>query len=110
MGMGGRHRAVLERYVHDMRRVVGETARVLADGGRAAYVVGENTVRGVNVRNSRMVERIANAEGLATVRKCSRDLPPGSRSLPPPATGQGTALGGRMRREVVLEFKKSRRL
>ena len=47
-----RQEAVLVRYIDDMRRVVGEAARVLADSGQAVFVVGENTVRGTFIPNS----------------------------------------------------------
>ena len=36
-----KHEAILLRYIDDMRRVVHETARVLAKDGRAVYVIGE---------------------------------------------------------------------
>ena len=107
-GLGGRPRAILARYAHDMRLVVGETARVLADGGTAAYVVGENTVRGAFIRNSRMVEALAAGAGLRVSSRMSRDLPPRSRYLPPPSARAGEGgIGGRMRREVVLVMKKA---
>ena len=106
-GLDGRTRAILARYAHDMRLVVGETARVLSDGGTAAYVVGENTVRGVFIRNSRMIEEMAAGAGLRVSSKISRDLPPCSRYLPPPSARAGAGLGGRMKREVVLVMEKA---
>ena len=104
--LDGRTRAILARYVHDMRLVVGETARVLAGGGTAAYVVGENTVRGAFIPNSRIVGRLAADAGLEVVSKRSRDLPPCNRYLPPPSARTGAALDGRIRREVVIRMKK----
>ena len=106
-GLDGRTRAILARYAHDMRLAVGETARVLADGGTAAYVVGENTVRGTFIRNSRMVEALAAGAGLRVSSRMVRDLPPCSRYLPPPSARAGARLGGRIRREVVLVMKKA---
>ena len=102
-----RTRAVLARYVHDMRQAVSETARVLAGGGTAAYVVGENTVRGAFIRNSRIIEALAEGAGLEVVSRRQRSLPPCSRYLPPPSARAGGALGGRIRREVVLEMRKA---
>ena len=102
-----RTEAVLTRYVHDMRLAVRETARVLAGGGTAAYVVGENTVRGTFIRNSRIIEALAEGAGLEVVARRRRRLPPCSRYLPPPSARAGDALGGRIRREVVLEMKKA---
>ena len=114
MGLGnrlpGRARAILTRYVHDMGLVVGETARVLARGGTAAYVMGENTVRGTSVRNSRIVEMLAAGSGLRVVSRRSRCLPPSSRYLPPPPPSPqpsgSSSLDGRMRREVVIEMRR----
>ena len=117
MGLGNRlpsrARAILTRYVHDMGLVVGETARVLAGGGTAAYVMGENTVRGTFVRNSRIVEMLAAASGLKVVSRRSRCLPPSSRYLPPPPPQSSPprpsrpgSLDGRMRREVVIEMRR----
>ena len=102
-----RTEAVLTRYVHDMRRAVRETARVLAGGGTAAYVVGENTVRGAFIRNSGIIEALAEGAGLEVVSRRQRSLPPCSRYLPPPSARAGDALDGRIRREVVLEMKKA---
>lgn len=104
--MSGRSEAILARYVHDMRRIVGETARVLASGGRAVYVMGENTVRGTFIRNSRIVEMLASEAGLRAASRRSRRLPDSRRYLPPPSA-RGTALGGRIRREVVLTLEKA---
>src|SRR5579864_5960505 len=44
--------AVLVRYIADMRRAMREVRRVLVPGGKAVYVMGENTVRGTYIRNS----------------------------------------------------------
>ena len=104
-----RQRAVLRRYVDDMRRVVGETARVLVEDGRAVYVIGENTIRGTFIPNSEIIEKIALAAGLRCIDRRWRELPASRRYLPPPAAQSGTeGLNTRMRREVILTFKKQR--
>ena len=100
-----RQEAILARYIDDMRQVVRETARVLTDGGRAVYVIGENTVRGTLIRNSMIVKELANDTGLRCVASRSRELPANRRYLPPPSA-RATALDGRMRREAVLTLKK----
>ena len=102
-----RWESILVRYIDDMWRAVGETARVLTEGGKAVYVVGENTVRGTFIPNSLIVEEIANRVGLRCIARRSRDLPANRRYLPPPsAQPQPAALDGRIRREIVLTFKK----
>jgi SAM-dependent methyltransferase len=106
--MPNRQRDVLTRYVQDVRRAVGEVARVLVRGGRAVYVVGENTVRGTFIRNARIVTDVAEASGLKLAERRVRALPANRRYLPPPSRQSGDAmLDGRMRREVVLAFAKS---
>ena len=102
-----RQESFLIRYIDDMSRALSETARVLAEGGKAVYVIGENTMRGTFVPNSLIVEKIANKAGLRRIARLSRDLPANRRYLPPPSKQRKTgALDGRIRREVVLTFKK----
>jgi SAM-dependent methyltransferase len=100
-----RHEAILARYVGDMRRAVSEVARVLAPGGKAVYVIGENTIRGTYVPNSRILQAIASEQGLLLERRRVRTLPANRRYLPPPVVADAMAmLNGRMRREVILTF------
>jgi DNA modification methylase len=103
-----RHGAVLARFVEDMTTSMREVARVLAPGGTAIYVVGENTKRGVYIRNSKIIAAIAHESGLVLQRTTTRTLPPNRRYLPPPKQGSA-ALDGRMRREVILFFRKPAR-
>ena len=102
-----RQEAMLARYIYDMQRAVGETSRVLATNGTAVYVVGENTVRGTFIRNAMIVEAVASAAGLSCSARRSRELPANRRYLPPPSHQSETAtLGNRLRREVILTFRK----
>lgn len=102
-----RQEAMLARYIDDMQRAVSETSRVLADNGRAVYVVGENTVRGTFIRNAMIVEAVASNAGLRCTARRSRDLPANRRYLPPPSKQSETAtLSNRLRREVILTFRK----
>ena len=63
------------RYIDDMRQIIQETSRVLTDGGQAVYVVGENTVHDTFIRNSLIVEDLANNAGLRCAARRSRELP-----------------------------------
>ena len=102
-----RQEAILTRYINDMQRAVGETSRVLVGNGRAVYVVGENTVRGTFIRNAMIVEAIANAARLRCTERRARELPANRRYLPPPSKQSETAtLDNRLRREVILTFRK----
>jgi len=105
-----RQEQILVRYVEDMRRAVAETARVLVPGGRAVYVVGENSINGTYIRNSTLVSSVAEWAGLRLKERLTRPLPANRRYLPPPARDARSAtLNARMRREVVLSFEKPSR-
>lgn len=101
------HRAVLARFIEDMRTALEEVARVLVPTGRAIYVVGENTIRGTYIRNSKIITAVARQAGLILQKHTTRKLPPNRRYLPPPSRGDTkAALDTRMRREIVLTFRK----
>jgi SAM-dependent methyltransferase len=103
-----RDHRLLCQYVWDMNAAISETARVLRSGAPAIYVVGDSTVRGTFIRNSRIVSVLAHRHGLSLVSQHSRPLPANRRYLPPPSLGADeSALDSRMRREVVMEFRKA---
>lgn len=102
-----RQRAILNRYVVDMAASIKEVQRVLAPGGVAIYVVGENTVRGVYISNSKIISELAQRVGLKLDKRTVRNLPRNRRYLPPPSSNRA-ALDRRIRREVILTFKKPR--
>lgn len=103
-----RHQAMLARYTWDMGQALSETSRVLRRGGRAVYVVGDSTVRSTFVRNSTIVSAVAARHGLSLLFRRSRSLPANRRYMPPPNHRVTNAsMDGRMRKEVVLSFKKS---
>ena len=103
-----RQEMVLMRYIDDMRRSVREASRVLTRNGCAVYVVGENTIRGTFIPNSLIIEAVAQIAELRCTARYSRELPANRRYLPPPSRqSESTALDGRMRREVILTFKKA---
>jgi DNA modification methylase len=102
-----RNEAILARYVCDIGSVIAESARVLVPGGRAVYVIGENTVRGTYIRNSLLVRKLAEAAGLNLCKRQTRELPSNRRYLPPPSSDNSSAaIESRMRREVILTFEK----
>jgi len=102
-----RDEGMLLRYIEDMQQAVREVFRVLVSGGRAVYVIGENTVHGTRIRNSVILSALAELSGLELYDRRVRNLPANRRYLPPPSTGSGSAtLDTRMRREVILSFVK----
>jgi DNA modification methylase len=107
--LSNRHKAILHRFIGDMANVLHETSRVLVPGGKAIFVVGENTIRGIYIRNAKIISKLARLAGLKLRHEITRALPPNRRYLPPPVdVGQKRALNTRMRREVVLTFVKPR--
>ena len=55
--------AIVSRYFKDMRQIIGEIHRVLKDGGRFIIVVGNNTIRGIEVENYKILSDIATQNG-----------------------------------------------
>jgi len=105
--LSARHHALLATYAWDMGHAMAEVSRVLRRGGRAVYVVGDSTIRGTFVRNSAIIAAAAARHGLSLISRHSRDLPANRRYLPPPSHASANVmLNGRMRREVVVQFKK----
>ena len=107
-GLSKRDEHVLTRYIEDMRGAMREVERVLVPGGKAFYVIGENTIRGTFIRNARIITEIAQLCGLRFKKRSVRNLPANRRYLPPPERGKTAAMDSRMRREVVLAFVKPR--
>jgi SAM-dependent methyltransferase len=107
--LAAKEQSVLARYVDDMRRALSEVARVLIPGGRALYIVGENTIRGTYIPNAAIVTMVASLSGLKLCDRRTRTIPSDRRYLPPPsARNHSTPLDARVRREVVLSFTKPR--
>jgi SAM-dependent methyltransferase len=99
---------MLRRYVHDMHRVMLEIARVLKPQGKATLVVGDSTVGGKFVANSRGLRVLGESAGLTVHSRRTRPLPPNRRYLPPPeARTSGKNLKQRMCEEVILTFARA---
>jgi DNA modification methylase len=104
--LSNRDERILIRYIEDICRAMREVERVLVPGGKAFYVVGENTIRGTFVPNARIVTQIAKLCRLRFKKRSVRNLPANRRYLPPPVRGKTASMDSRMRREVVLSFVK----
>jgi SAM-dependent methyltransferase len=103
-GLPDRFRSMLERYAIDAAGLMGEISRVLKRSGMAVLVVGDSSVGGAFVSNSRVISGAACEAGLVLTKRRSRSLPNAHRYLPPPRTRASSDLDKRMRREVVLTF------
>lgn len=100
-------KGMLANYVRDMDDVISEISRVLVPKGKAIFAIGDSTMRGIFIRNSRALIHLAESHGLKLISKRSRALPASRRYLPPPSLKiSGAKLQSRMRREVILCMKK----
>jgi hypothetical protein len=103
-----RVQAMLRQYLFDMDKVFSEISRVLRRNGEAVVVIGDSTIKGVFVRNSRALVAIAKKNGLFLRSRRRRPLLVNRRYLPPPESRvSGKELRARMREEVLLTFKKN---
>lgn len=100
-----RQRGMVIRYMQDMDRALAECRRVLKKGGKAVFVIGDSSIRGVFIQNSIGLKHLALTNGFQLLTESIRSLPGNRRYLPPPnAESSGTKMQGRMREEVVLTF------
>ncbi len=97
-----RDQGIARRYIRDMDLVLRETRRVLKKTGRAVFVVGDSTIRGTFLQNSKGIKCLAKNNGFSVISSSRRVIPDTSRYLPPPSRSRSTQLGGRMREEVVI--------
>jgi len=98
---------MVDRYVLDVAAALGEVFRVLRPGGRAVFVIGNSSLKGVFIENAAAVRHVAQRLGFELIREHERDLPPNRRYLPPPATASGSDLRKRLRTETVLTYRRA---
>ena len=102
-----RRRALLRRYLSDIRQILAETNRVLRPGGLAVLVVGPTMINARNSDAAETIWQIGKSVGLRAAGSAIRQLNSERRSLPPPGTtGQENSLSNRMRREVIVALRK----
>jgi len=105
-----RSTGIVRHYVSDMNLVMKECRRVLKPGGTATFVVGNSSIRGVFIRNSDGLAKLAEHHGLALLTKDSRPIDDSRRYLPPPSSNKaGKEMQSRMREEVILTLARSER-
>jgi DNA modification methylase len=100
--------SMLIQYFSDMDHVFAEISRILKRSGKALIVVGNSTIRGIFVNNSKVLTRLAKINGLRLTSMRRRELQENRRYLPPPGNvTSGLTLGSRMNEEVILAFQKT---
>jgi DNA modification methylase len=106
--LSNRFRNVIRQYAQDLNEAIQEMARVTRPGGSIAFVVGDCTLRGVEVFNSKGMHAIAKRVGLERSSYSVRPLEQNRRYLPPPsAQTEHGQITKRMWNEVVLGYKVS---
>ncbi len=98
--LSSRHANMIQRYAHDLWRLLSEVARVLKPDSKATFVVGNSCLKGTFVKNDEGVATAARLFGMTEIARTERELPQGSRYLPT----TGVSLAKRMRTETVLTF------
>jgi len=97
----------LSLFVQDIYSVLQEIHRSLLPHGHAILVVGNSLIDGGFVDNARMIAAASERVGLREIARYAREIPWNHRYLPPPQPGCNSALGKRMKEEVVLTFEKT---
>lgn len=102
-----RYKGFLVRYILDMDKVCSEIARVLKPNGKAVFVIGDCTTKGVFVSNSEAIRYLSECHGFKLVSREERLLPESRRYLPPPnKKNAGNPLQSRIRKETIMTMKK----
>jgi hypothetical protein len=99
-----RFRGMLGRYAIDMAALMAEAYRVLRSGRSATLVVGDSTLHGVFIENSKIVKAAARRAGFRFHSQVRRQLQPGRRYLPPPDRAGHPELSKRMSVETIVTF------
>lgn len=98
--------ATTRQYLSDLRKVLGELYRVLRPKGLALLVIGPTMLNAQKTDSEDVVTELAAAAGFYHVGSVIREIDASRRSLPVPQLFSGSDLGKRMRREVIVAFRK----
>lgn len=102
-----REQAMTRRYLSDLRKTIGEMQRVLKPGGLAVMVVGPTMINSKKTDAANVLDQIAQHVGLTPIGSSIRVINPQRRSLPAPnRVLKDSFLAARMRREVIVAFRK----
>lgn len=101
-----RRRAIVRRYLSDLRQVLVEAKRVMREGGVIVLVVGPTIMSRHAADSVDAVSSLAEHVGLRVVGSAKRTLNPTRRSLPPPSAIQKGSLASRMDHEVIIALRR----
>lgn len=101
-----RHRGMLANYLNDMQKSILEMKRVIKPGGQVVLVIGNSSIRGLFIDNSKSLEYLSKQSGFCLVDREIRHLPERHRYLPAPTNqSSGARMQKRMKEEVILIFR-----
>ena len=103
--LASRQRGMVARYAIDLSRVAREASRILKPNGTALYVMGNSCLKKVYIDNAAALAQAAELAGFQLLDRSERDIPSNNRYLPTPS--DDGALSSRMRKEIVLRFRKA---
>jgi hypothetical protein len=97
---------MLKRYAIDCVQFATELFRSIRPGGTAVLVVGNSTLRGNFIDNSRTVQLAMENAGFVMIRRREREIPPLHRYMAINTKDHASRAAKRMRSEVVLTFRR----
>jgi DNA modification methylase len=100
------HASMIRRYINDSILLMSEISRVLKKGRKATLVIGNSTLKGIYIENSAIFQNAGSLAGLSLVDVKIREIPISQRYLPMPKHNT-SALGKRMKHEVIMTFLRS---
>ena len=101
-----KHKKMIIRYLYDMGSTISECHRVLKKNGKAIFVIGNSSIHGNYINNSKALSLLAKNRGFEVLSSISRPIPQSKRYLPPPnSNSSGKQMKNRMREEVILTFR-----
>jgi hypothetical protein len=102
-----RRRAMVRRYLADMKTTLQETYRVLKPGGVAIFAVGPSMISRAKYDGGLVLGQLAAQVGYSVVGVARRDLSSSNRSLPPPKrNSRSEAIHRRMACELYVGLQR----
>lgn len=102
-----KHASMIRRYIADSILLMSEISRVLKNGKSATVVIGNSTLKGVYIDNSKIFEHAGGLSGLDLTDIQKREIPLNRRYLPVPKN-ELNSLSKRMKHEIIMTFVNQR--
>lgn len=98
---------LIRRYAHDCIGFATQLYRTLKPGSKAVLVVGNSTIRGNYIENSRIAQVSMEGSGFVLTDKREREIPPTRRYMAINTNKAESTITRRMRSEVILTLEKA---